>query len=237
MYEYNGYNPNASNILGFQNNSQINLGNIGYNNMSYYSGNYNYYNPYLIQQQQQQVQHQQQQQYNDSMAMFNRMDQIARNFLGIVPVKPEDYMPSPEEQKAQYERYMELQNMEYLSRVDQTVYINYTSINHANSFVNNLENSINEHPKESESAADTIKMLGKRSMEIADKELSRFKISGTYNKNQFNQLLKRDADTNYFASTFSNINVDDMTHNISIPSTEYIEKKKKFMDFITRQIF
>lgn len=236
MYEYNVYNPYAMNTLGLNQNNCINLGNIGYNNMPYYTGNYNYYNPYLVQQQQQQLYNQQMQQYNEMMDMFNYMDQAAMKSLGVKIPDPSEYMPSQEEQMAQYERYMALQNIEYLEKIDQKPYIDFKSINYANSFINNLEKSEKEFPKD-RSAADDFKMMSKRSMEIADKELVKERISNTYNKNQFNQLLQRDAGTNYFASTFSNINVDDMTHNINIPSSEYLEKKKRFMEEITKQMY
>lgn len=236
MYEYNVYDPNAFIALGLNQPNYINLGNMGYNNMPYYTGNYNYYNPYLVQQQQQQLYNQQMQEYNAQMEIFNMMDAAAVKSLGIQLPDQSQYELSEEEQMQQYERYVALQNIEYLNNIDQNPYVNYKAINYANSFISNLDKSEKEAPKDG-SAADTFKMLSKRSMEIADKELVRERINNTYNKNQFGQLLKRDADTNYFASTFSNINVDDMTHNISLQDSEYLAKKRKFMEAITKQMY
>lgn len=236
MNEYNTvYNPYVMNMLGFgsQQGGNINLGN-GYNAMPYYSGNYEYFNPYLIQQQQQAIYEQQMAEYKRIEDMNNLIDETARKVSGRHLVKPEDeYELTQEEQMEQYERFMAIQDMNLVNNINDEAHRhkNLKYVLHASSFVNNLEKAQQEMPNDM-STLDMLKVLSNKNIEYANKELVKARMGYAYNSNQYNQLLQRDGN-GYFQNTFGRI--DDMSGNIV--SNEYMEKKKKFMEAISKQMY
>lgn len=260
MYEYNNmWDPNVVNALGLQQQQQqqyyqqpqyypqqqqggmINTG-YGYNmfnNMPYYTGNYNMNNPYLVEQQRRQQYETQQQEIKKKDDFIYKLDNIARRALN----QPEYFVPTeeeqrerltPEQQMEQYEEYRMNADLAYIQVIDNERHMSVDKyVLHANSIARNLEQAKQALP-ENPSASDCLKRMSDQYIQMKEQEQKRNAFAKNYNSKGYGQLLQRDVRSgSYFDGVFGGL---DNTVNFTTPDSEFLEHKKMFLELISRQL-
>lgn len=248
----NGYIP--SNPIG----NIVGIGTNGYNNMGgmmnmggYYNNRYNnYYNPYLAQQQRQMQEAQMREQMRAQTDILKSISRSVNKALGAtmdMDKHLEQYNP---------ENFYNLnQGMGYTYNQDEDQLIHQKLMNvHCNGVQGNLasmrliqaNNILYDQEKQKRpdemSLNDFNRSAGEmiRDIEMEEMKNRQRNLTGLYNSNQYNQLVKMNGQANsYFNSMFQgtamqkDMNIDDM--EVKLPThlvQTYQERKKAFFDTI-----
>lgn len=231
------------NTLGFQ--PQGGVINTGYgynniNNMPYYSGNYNYNNPYLIQQQQQEIQKRRNEELKRQDDFIYRLDNLARRSQGFSEINvyelnnPNQYNKTREEQYQEYQDYMMNSTITFLNSIDnpQHVSINKYEL-HAQAIGRNLQKAQERLP-ENHTAADSLKLLSEDYIRNKEIESRKKMFANNYNSKGYSQLLDMNGNYNsYYNGVFGGL---DNTVNFTTSDSEYLKRKQMFLDQISKQL-
>ena len=246
-----GYIP--SNPIG----NIVGIGTNGYNNMGmsnmggYYNNQYNnYYNPYLAQQQRQLQEAQMREQMRSQTDVLKTLSRSVNKALGAdidMEKHLEQYNPE------NYYRLQQNPNGFYQQDEDEMIHNKLMNV-HCNGVEGNIMNvrliQANNilYDQEKEKRPDSLGIIeynekaGELCREIQmqqQRDMQR-NLSGLYNSNQYNQLVKMSGHANsYFNSMFQgtamqrDMNIDDM--EVKLPThlaKSYNDRKKAFFDAI-----
>lgn len=253
MNEYNNmYDPLVMNILGFtqeeeytqQGGGVINTG-YGYNNinnMPYYSGNYNYNNPYLIQQQQYEIQKRRNAELEKQDNFIYKLDNIARRSQGfkefdvnsLNKVNEQYYAKTREEQYQEYEDYMMNSTINFLNSIDNPQHISINKYDVLNQNIGRNLQKAQERLPENATAADCLKIMSEDYIRNKEIEERKKMFTNNYNSKGYSQLLSMNGNYNsYYNGVFGGL---DNTVNFTTPDSEYLQRKKMFLDQISKQL-
>lgn len=255
MYLNKGYMPPTpiSNVIGVGTNGYNNMNNGMMNMGGYYNNNYNYYNPYLIQQQQQLQQSQMREQMRQQTDILKTISKSVNKALGadidmekhLEQYNPENYYQGIKSNN-QYGYYQQ-DNEQLVHDRLMSIHCNGHTGNPVNQRLIQANNILYEQEKQTRPDEYGIiefnKSAGELYNEIVQQEqrMVQRDLTKLYNPNQYNQLVKMNGSGNsYFNSMFqgtammqNDMNIDDM--EVKLPNhlvNTYDERKQAFLNAI-----
>lgn len=247
---YNGYIPSnpIGNVVGIGTNgyNNMNLGNMG----GYYNNQYNYYNPYLVQQQQQLYEAQLKEQLRQQSDVLKTISRSVNKALGadidmekhLEQYNPENYFkdqfntPANDYYNSEQAVHDKLMNIHFNGITGNPYNIRLIQAN------NILYDQEKQKRPDEYGIIEYNKSAGELYNEIVEQEQRNMQrnLTRLYNPTQYNQLVKMNSGANsYFNSVFQGtamqkeMNIDDM--EVTLPShlvKSYDDRKRAFLDAI-----